>query len=41
MVFKNLKVTIVEVERNCSRSKEGTTFFIRNACLEIPPGKSV
>ena len=41
MAFKNLKVTIVKVEGNCSRSKVGTTFYVRNARLEIPPGQSV
>lgn len=41
MAFKNLKVTIVKVEGKCTRSKIGTTFFIRNARLEIPQGQSV
>jgi uncharacterized repeat protein (TIGR04076 family) len=41
MAFKDLKITIVKVEGNCSRSKAGTTFFIRNACLEIPPEQRV
>jgi uncharacterized repeat protein (TIGR04076 family) len=41
MTFKNLKVTVTKVEGNCSRSKAGTTFYIRNAKLEIPPGQSV
>ncbi|MFC1725704.1 TIGR04076 family protein [candidate division KSB1 bacterium] len=41
MSFNNLKVTITKVEGNCSRSKEGTVFYIRNAKLEIPPGESV
>lgn len=41
MTFKDLKVTIVKVEGSCSRSKVGTTFFIKNAKLEIPPGQDV
>ena len=41
MKFKDLKVTIVKVEGQCSRSKLGTTFFIKNAKLEIPSGQNV
>lgn len=41
MTFKDLKVTIVKVEGPCSRSKVGTTFYIRNAKLEIPDGQDV
>ena len=41
MTFKDIKVTIVKVEGSCSRSKVGTTFFIKNAKLEIPPGQDV
>ena len=41
MAFNDLKVTITKVEGNCSRSAEGTVFYIRNAKLEIPPGESV
>ena len=41
MTFKDLKVTIVKVEGACSRSKAGTTFFIKNAKLEIPAGQDV
>jgi uncharacterized repeat protein (TIGR04076 family) len=41
MKFKDLKVTIVKVEGPCSRSKEGTTFLIKNAKLEIPPDQNV
>lgn len=41
MAFKNLKVTVVKAEGACSRSKVGTTFYIRNACLEIPPEQNV
>jgi uncharacterized repeat protein (TIGR04076 family) len=40
-MFKDLKVTCVKVKGKCSRSKVGTTFYIRNAKLEIPPGESV
>jgi len=40
-VFKNLKVTCVKAEGQCSRSKAGKTFYIRNAKLEIPPGESI
>lgn len=39
--FRDLKVTIEKVEGNCSRSKKGTTFYIRNAKLELPPGESI
>lgn len=41
MAFKDLKITIVKVEGECSRSKVGTTFFIKNAKLEIPSGHNV
>jgi uncharacterized repeat protein (TIGR04076 family) len=41
VAFKNLKVTIVKAEGNCSRSTVGTTFYIRNAKLELPPGESI
>ena len=41
MAFKDLKVTVVKVKGKCSRSKVGTTFFIKNAKLEIPPGQDV
>ncbi len=41
MAFRDLKITCVKAEGNCSRSKAGTTFYIRNAKLEIPPGQSV
>jgi uncharacterized repeat protein (TIGR04076 family) len=39
--FKDLKVTCVKAEGNCSRTKEGLTFYIRNAKLEIPAGESI
>jgi uncharacterized repeat protein (TIGR04076 family) len=41
VAFKNLKVTIVKAEGNCSRSTVGTIFYIRNAKLELPPGESI
>lgn len=41
MNLKNLIITIVKVEGPCSRSKEGTVFYVRNECLEIPPGSCV
>jgi uncharacterized repeat protein (TIGR04076 family) len=41
MAFKDIKVTIVKVEGPCSRSKVGTTFYIKNAKLEIPSGQDV
>jgi len=36
MKLKNLKVSIVKVEGPCSRSIEGTIFYVRNARLEMP-----
>jgi len=39
--FRDLKITIVKVEGPCSRSKVGTTFFVRNAKLEIPAGQNI
>ena len=41
MAFKDMKVTCIKAEGKCSRTKVGTTFYIRNARLEIPPGESV
>lgn len=41
MAFQDLKVTIKQVEGNCSRSCEGTRFYIRNARLEIPSGEGI
>lgn len=41
MAFKDLKVKCVKAEGPCSRTKVGSTFYIRNARLEIPPGESV
>ena len=40
-MFKNLKVTCIKAKGKCSRTKCGDNFVIRNAKLEIPPGKSV
>lgn len=41
MAFKDLRVTCIQVEGNCSRMSEGAEFLIRNAKLEIPPGESI
>jgi len=41
MAFQDLKVTITKVEGNCSRSRKGTYFFVRNGKLEIPEGQSI
>jgi uncharacterized repeat protein (TIGR04076 family) len=41
VAFKDLKVTVVKAEGPCSRMKEGVEFYVRNAKLEIPEGKSV
>ena len=41
MTFKDLKVTCVKAEGPCSRTKVGTTFYIRNARLEIPLGQGL
>jgi len=41
MVFNDLKITVVKVEGPCSRSKVGSTFYVRNASLEIPAGEHV
>jgi uncharacterized repeat protein (TIGR04076 family) len=41
MAFRNLKVTCVKAEGPCSRTEVGTTFYIRNAKLELPPGESI
>jgi len=39
--YKNLKITCVKAEGKCSRTQVGETFYVRNAKLEIPSGKSV
>lgn len=41
MAFKDLKITVIKAEGPCSRSKVGSTFYVRNACLEIPAGEKV
>jgi uncharacterized repeat protein (TIGR04076 family) len=41
MTFKDLRITAVKVEGPCSRTRLGATFYVRNACLEIPPGERV
>ena len=41
MTFKNLKITCVRSEGPCSRTEKGATFYVRNACLEIPEGQKV
>lgn len=41
MKLKNFKISIVKVEGPCSRSSQGTVFYVRNARLEIPEGQSV
>jgi len=41
MAFRNLKISCIKAEGKCSRTFVGTTFYIRNAKLKIPPGESV
>lgn len=41
MAFRNLKITCVKAKGQCSRTSVGTTFYIRNAKLEIPSGGGV
>jgi uncharacterized repeat protein (TIGR04076 family) len=41
MEFVDLKVTCIKAEGPCSRTKVGTTFYVRNACLEIPEGEKI
>jgi len=41
MSFKNLKITCVKAEGQCSRAKPVDTFYVRNANLEVPPGQSI
>ena len=41
MAFRDLRVTCVKVEGNCSRMKVGTQFYVRNAKLEMLPDESV
>lgn len=40
-MYNNLRVTCINSEGKCGRTKCGDTFTIRNAKLEIPPGQSV
>ncbi len=39
MAFRDLKVTVVKGD--CSRTKVGSTFYVREGRLELPPGESV
>lgn len=41
MVFKDLKITCIKAEGDCTRAKKGDSFYIRDAKLEIPTGQSV
>jgi uncharacterized repeat protein (TIGR04076 family) len=41
MTLKNFKVSVTKVEGPCSRAREGTVFFVKNATLEIPSGQTV
>ncbi len=41
MAFKDLKITVVKAEGPCSRMREGCEFYVKNAKLEIPEGRSV
>ena len=41
MDFNDLIIRISKVHGQCSRSKEGTTFFIRNGKLELPPNEGI
>lgn len=40
-MFKDLKVTCIKAEGDCSRAKPGDHFYIRDAKLEVPPGEGV
>ena len=39
MAFRDLKVIVVKGD--CSRTRRGSTFYVRNGRLELPPGESV
>ncbi len=39
MAFRDLKVTVVKGD--CSRTRLGSSFYVRNGRLEVPPGESV
>jgi uncharacterized repeat protein (TIGR04076 family) len=41
MTFKNLKIRVTKVEGKCTWAKVGTSFYIKNAKLEIPPGQNL
>jgi uncharacterized repeat protein (TIGR04076 family) len=41
MAFRDLKITVINPEGRCGRSKDGVTFFVRNGMLEVPPGERV
>lgn len=41
MSFQNLKITCVKAEGQCSRTKSGDTFYVRNAKLEVPADQGI
>jgi uncharacterized repeat protein (TIGR04076 family) len=41
MAFNDLKITVTKVEGDCSNTKVGSNFFVKNGCLQIPEGKSL
>lgn len=41
MAFKDVKITCIRSDGPCSRTKVGTTFFVRNACLELPENEKI
>jgi len=41
MEFRDLKITCVKAEGECSRTKVGATFYIKDAKLVLTPGESV
>ena len=41
MEFNDLKIQISKAHGKCSRSKEGTTFHVRNGKLEFPPDEGI
>jgi len=41
MAFIDLKVTITKAKGDCTRSKKGVSFFVKNASLEIPQGQNL
>lgn len=41
MPFKDVKVTCIKAEGPCTRTKVGATFYVRNACLEIPENEKI